>query len=237
MPLTLFTQMLAKHLLEQQAEDPSYSKARMAKNAGADRSLLGRWLSGEVDPPKDRQIEVLCRLGILGTETGFDERNAKVIGRLDPNGGRVEMIEQLHEPSIPIPYLEYLLNAGPLWARTKGDPFMLCLDGLLPGYEMASKVVARRPADASLLDIPPGSLAIVRLAHLEKTKEDGIEIERVDWRWMCVRIHQVSHSRPFLEYSKIGTMSTPYCIMMPNCFEIMGLLLSLPSPEHLAVGS
>jgi hypothetical protein len=235
MQLTQFTKILLEYLFREREKDHTFSNARLAKILGVHRATVGRWLKGQNLPEPQEQTTVLFRLGILGNNTGTI-RNAKVIGRLDPIGGRVEMAEQLHEPSIPIPYLEFLLNAHPLWELTKGDPFLLCLEGPLPGYELANMVVARRPADASLHDIPPGSLAIVRLAQTENVTEYGFEVERVVWRWICIVIHRISQNFPYLNYSKIGVSSGSIIIMMPNCFEIMGLLFELPSPDQSAVG-
>jgi len=207
-PTTPFVRLLTEFLLRQQAEDHTYSQAQLARHVGVHRATVGRWLAGSVVPDPNQQIRILHQLGILDGRLPAEMRSARVLGRVDAITGAVEMLEQLHEETIPLPHLEYLLSSHPLWDLTAGDPFLMRLDGSLHGYEFMNKIIVRKPAPNRLLDVLPHTLSVAR----------------INGTWRCVCIHHISDSAPYLRFSELQ-ISPVHCIVARDAFEIGFLVI------------
>lgn len=225
MPLTHFARCLTRFFVERQSSDRSFSMAKLAQLVGRNRSTVKRWLDGEVSPSNGTQIEVLCKLGILEGGKELDFRDARVEGRICLTTGSVQMVAQPLEDSIPVQYLEVFLNRDPLWSLTVGDPFLLRLDGSLPGYEMMdNKAAARKPRPSSLLEVPVGTMAIARLLK-EKDPSNPLDAE---WDHAFVYINRISDSYPFLQYTRHGT-GVGYYVFRQDAFEILALVFPYES--------
>lgn len=136
---------------------------------------------------------------------------ARVLGRVNMRqNGQVKMLEQAHEDSVAVAVLQYTLDAQPLWQITTGDPYLMMLDHPEPLYPHGSKLVVREPKPSKLNDIPPRTMAIIRI--------DGEE--------RCVYLLRVSDSFPFLEYLPLHS-SPPVLVMSRSAFDIVGVVIEV----------
>lgn len=155
-----------------------------------------------------------------------ETKNAFVLGSLTAIGGAIKVGVVCRVDSTPVPLIEKTLSKDPLWNITTGDPFLLELIGVLPGYDFGKKVVARKPLKADILNIPPGTLAIITLD--EVYEENGRSSRKIAWK--CVYIHRIKNSFPYLDYSALGS-SGVYSIMMPDSYRVEGLIFPYQCPE------